>query len=177
MYYAEHKRDFILDGILYLDNRETVVFGGKNPVPTAHVLEILAELGSTRNTADVVGALPHEMILFLDHQAVWQDKTWQEILGGERKQPKTFWKHPDFNTTVIDSECQLTLVPHATVLQIPFDAAEDDSVGLAIPTYLNFSQPTWIPEKSSNAHLIHRQEVTIQPHAQHEWDAEGDIHS
>lgn len=162
MYYAEHKRDFILDGILYLDNRQTVVFGGKTLVPTADVLELLAELGSTRNTADVVGALPHEMILFLDHQAVWQNKTWQEILGGERKQPKTFWKHPDFNTTVLDTGCQLTLVPHPPVIEVFLD---DSQFELAIPTYLNFSQQaTLIPEKSSNAHLVHRQEVAVQHH-------------
>lgn len=162
MHNTEHNGDFILDGILYLDNRQTVVFGGKNPVPTSHVLELLAELGSTHNTADAVGALPHEMILFVDHQAVWTGKTWQDILGGERKQPKSFWKHPDFNTTVLDSSCQLTLIPHEPVLDIFLD---ENSLELPIPTGLNFSrQPTLIPEKSSNAHLVHRQEVTVQQH-------------
>lgn len=128
MYYMEHKRDFVLDGILYLDNRQTVVFGGKNPVPVSNVLEILAELGSTRNTADAIGAFPHEMILFVDHQAVWTGKTWQDILGGERKQPKGFWKHPDFNTTVLDPECQLTLVPHDAISQLLPEVESDAAV-------------------------------------------------
>ena len=167
MHNTEHNGDFILDGILYLDNRQTVVFGGKNPVPTSHVLELLAELGSTHNTADAVGALPHEMILFLDHQSVWTGKNWQELLGGERKQPKSFWKHPDFNTTVLDPECQLTLVPNDAISQL---LPEVESDAMVSPTYLNFSrQPTRIPEKSSNAHLVHRQEVTVQ---QHEWGAD-----
>lgn len=157
--------DFVLDGLLYLDHRATVVFGGKNPVPVQTVLEILAELGSTHNTADAVGAFPHEMILFMDHQAAWTGKTWHDLLGGQRRQPKTFWKHPDFNTTVQDPECQLTLIPHSIIeICIP------DSTSLRS---LDFSrQPTLIPERSSNAHLIHRQEVAVEHYG---WPEDDNI--
>lgn len=163
--HIEPKGDFVLDGLLYLDHRETVVFGGKTPVPVQTVLEILAELGSTRNTADAVGAFPHEMILFLDHHAAWTGKTWQDLLGGQRRPPKTFWKHPDFNTTILDPERQLTLIPHSIIeICIP------DSTSLHS---LDFSrQPTLIPERSSNAHLIHRQEVAVEHYG---WPEDDNI--
>jgi len=166
--HIEPTGDFVLDGLLYLDNRETVVFGGKNPVAVESVLSILAELGSTRNTADAVGAFPHEMILFVDHQAAWTGKTWQDLLGGQRRPPKTFWKHPDFNTTVMDPERQLTLIPHSVIeICIP------DSTSLHSLHSLDFSrQPTLIPERSSNAHLIHRQEVAVE---HDEWQAHDHI--
>lgn len=162
MEHIEPTGDFVLDGLLYLDHRETVVFGGKNPIAVASVLAILAELGSTHNTADAVGAFPHEMILFVDHQAAWTGKSWQDLLGGQRRQPKTFWKHPDFNTTVLDPERQLTLIPHSVL-----EVFEPEAVSL------DFSrQPTLIPERSSNAHLIHRQDVAVEHYG---WQAHDHI--